>query len=260
MLPGLLTRRERAGRALSGGVRTDPCRFGAGGFSLPSSVVPPRSARSGVLVSGGGPGPRVARSSAGPGPGSLARGTRVRQLQLPPDNATGDHGRLPPVTPGHLGRRGRLIPVSPLRLHSQLKTSNWFPEIMAGYYDDELELPDQPRPGAVAHRPRPGRAAARHRGQPGHHRAQHPRHRHRPDRSRLPDQAERRPPQPLPDPGPPPAARTRHPGTRHRRSPRPPRGRRRETAADRARTNLGVRALRGECSYRSEPRLCRPEY
>jgi acyl-CoA synthetase (AMP-forming)/AMP-acid ligase II len=26
-----------------------------------------------------------------------------------------------------------------------------------------LELPDQPRPGAAVHRPRPGRAAARHR-------------------------------------------------------------------------------------------------
>jgi len=31
---------------------------------------------------------------------------------------------------------------------------------------DELECPDQPRPGAV-HRPRPGRAAPRHRGRPG---------------------------------------------------------------------------------------------
>src|SRR6266481_6069216 len=67
---------------------------------------------------------------ADPGPGSLARGTHVRQLQLPPDRATGDHGRLPPVTPGHLGRRGRLIPVSSRSLHSQLKTSNLFLEIM----------------------------------------------------------------------------------------------------------------------------------
>jgi len=50
--------------------------------------------------------------------------THVRQLQLalqrPPGNASGDHGRLPPVTPGHLGRRGRLIPVSALSLHPQL--------------------------------------------------------------------------------------------------------------------------------------------
>ena len=50
-------------------------RFGAGGFSLPSSVVPPRSATSGALVSGGGPGPRVAGSvgrprARVPGPGN----------------------------------------------------------------------------------------------------------------------------------------------------------------------------------------------
>jgi hypothetical protein len=37
----------------------------------------------------------------------------------------------------------------------------------------------------IAHDP-----GARHRGQPGHHREQRPRHRHRPGRSRLPDQAE----------------------------------------------------------------------
>jgi hypothetical protein len=30
-----------------------------------------------------------------------------------------------------------------------------------------LELPDQPHPGAAVHRPRPGRAAARHRGGTG---------------------------------------------------------------------------------------------
>jgi hypothetical protein len=83
----------------------------------------------------------------------------------------------------------------------------------------------------------PRRAAPRHRGQPEHQRAQRPRHRHRPDHSRLPGEAERRPPQPLPDPGTPPAARTRQPGTRHRRRPRPPRGRLRENAADRDRTS-----------------------
>ena len=68
--------------------------------------------------------------SASPGPGSLARRTHVRQLQFPPDNARHceHHGRLPPVTPGHLGRRRRLIPVSALNLHSQLETSNSFPE------------------------------------------------------------------------------------------------------------------------------------
>ena len=74
MLP-VVTRRERVGRTLSGGVRLDPCRFGADGFSLPSSVVPSRSARSGALVPGGGPGPQVAGSVARPrarvpGPGN----------------------------------------------------------------------------------------------------------------------------------------------------------------------------------------------
>jgi len=59
-------------------------------------------------------------------------------------------------------------------------------------------------------------------GQPGQHRAQRLRHRCRPDRSRLRDQAERRPPQPLPDPGAPAAAGGCQPGTCHRRSPRRP--------------------------------------
>ena len=69
---------------------------------------------------------------AGPGTGSLARGTHVRQLQLPPDSARyrEHHGRLPPVTPGHLGRRRRLIPVSAPNLYLQLKTSNRFLEFM----------------------------------------------------------------------------------------------------------------------------------
>src|SRR5260221_5848900 len=72
----------------------------------------PRGRRMWVRSSGrrlgpAGPGPGTA---AVPGPGE----THVRQLQRPPDNASGDHGRLPPVTPGHLGRRGRLIPVSAL--------------------------------------------------------------------------------------------------------------------------------------------------
>ena len=42
----------------------------------------------------------------------------------------------------------------------------------------------------------------------------------------------RRPPQPLPDPGTPPAARNHQPATRHRRSPRPPRRHQRETAGN----------------------------
>jgi hypothetical protein len=59
----------------------------------------------------------LAAMDKSPGPGSLARETHVRQLHLPPDNARHrdhhergyddgradeDHGRLPPVTPGHL--------------------------------------------------------------------------------------------------------------------------------------------------------------
>ena len=54
----------------------------------------------------------------------------------------------------------------------------------------ELECPDQSRPVAAVHRPRPGRAVPRHRGRPRQHRAQRLRHRHRPDRSRLRGEAE----------------------------------------------------------------------
>jgi hypothetical protein len=64
-----------------------------------------------------------------PGQGLWPGATHVRQLQLPPDHPSGDHGRLPPVNPGHFGRRGRLIPVSAPSLHSQSKTSNRFLEI-----------------------------------------------------------------------------------------------------------------------------------
>jgi hypothetical protein len=83
------------------------------------------------------------------------------------------------------------------------------------------------------------------RGQPGHHRAQRLRHRHRPDRSRLRGEAERRPPQPLPDPGTPPAARNHQPATRHRRSPRLSRGHQRETAGDPDRASLRPPQLSG---------------
>ena len=88
------------------------------------------------------------------------------------------------------------------------------------------------------HRTRSGRAVTRRRGQPGHpERGAH---------SIVTDLAaagyavtqKRRPPQPLPDPGAPPATRTRQPGTRHRRRPGPPSRRRRETAADRYGTSL----------------------
>jgi hypothetical protein len=72
----------------------------------------------------------------------------------------------------------------------------------------------------LAHLSPPGKghvARARHRGQPGRHRAQ---------RLRLHRQAERWPPQPLPDPGTPAAARTRPAGTHRRRNPGPPGGNR----------------------------------
>jgi hypothetical protein len=92
-------------------------------------------------------------------------------------------------------------------------------------------------------------SSVRHRGQPGHHRPQRLRHRHRPGRGWLRGGAERRAPQPLPGPGPPPAARMRHPGTRHRRSPRPPRGRRGESAADRNPTRLRPTAAERACTH-----------
>ena len=115
------------------------------------------------------------------GPGSLARRTHLRQLRLPDsaryrdhhergcddDRAYEDHGRLPPVTPGHLGRRRRLIPVSALSLHVQLETSNRFLEIATILQGDELECPDRPRSVAAVHRPRPGRAAPRLAAGPG---------------------------------------------------------------------------------------------
>ena len=49
--------------------------------------------------------------------------------------------------------------MSALSLYSQLETSNRFLEIVTILQGDELECPDQPRPGAAVHRPRPGRAA-----------------------------------------------------------------------------------------------------
>src|SRR6266566_2946535 len=133
------------------------------------------------------------------------------------------------------GRLRRLIRASAHNLHSQPETSNIFLENMVYLKGDELEFPHQPRPGAAVHRARPGHAAARPRGQPGHHRTQRPRHRHRPGRSRLRAEAERRPPQPLSDPGPPAAARTHQPGARHRRGAGAA-GRRRRGAAQRPRS------------------------
>ena len=106
--------------------------YGPAGAVLPQAGSSPDAPQSGLPAAVAREnGFRVAASGRqAPGPGSLARGTRVRQLQLPPDNATRreHHGRLPPGTLGHLGRRRRLIPVSAPSLHSQLKTGNRFLE------------------------------------------------------------------------------------------------------------------------------------
>src|SRR6185437_7271914 len=60
--------------------------------------------------------------------------------------------------------------------------------------------------------------------QPGHHRAQRPRHPHRPLQGRLRAEAAGRPPQSLPGPGAPATAGARQPGGRHWRGPRPAAG------------------------------------
>jgi hypothetical protein len=57
--------------------------------------------------------------------------------------------------------------VSALSLHSQLETSNGFLEIVTILQGGELKCPDQPRPVAAVHRPRPGRAAPRLAAGPG---------------------------------------------------------------------------------------------
>ena len=174
----------------------------------------------------------------------------LRHLQLPPDSARhrehGDDDDLagnPWAAPlgdpgGSWSPSAAVSPVSALSLQRQSETSNVFLEFLVVSQGGELELPDQPRPGAAVHRTRSGRAVTRRPGQPGH-----------PERGAhgiVTDLAaadyavtqKRRPPQPLPDPGVPPATRTRQPGTRHRRRPGPPSRRRRETAADRYGTSL----------------------
>ena len=83
-------------------------------------------------------------------------------------------------------------------LHSQLETSNRFLEIVTILQGDELECPDQPRRVLQRIARDPGvRLATSPR--PGQHRAQRLRHHHRPDHSWLRGEAERRPPQPLPE-------------------------------------------------------------
>ena len=57
--------------------------------------------------------------------------------------------------------------MSALSLRSQLEASNRFLEIVSTLRGDELECPDQPRPVAAVHRPRPGRAAPRLAAGPG---------------------------------------------------------------------------------------------
>ena len=57
--------------------------------------------------------------------------------------------------------------MSALSLHVQLETSNRFLEIANILQGGELECPDQPRPVAAVHRPRPGRAAPRLAAGPG---------------------------------------------------------------------------------------------
>ncbi len=57
--------------------------------------------------------------------------------------------------------------MSALSLYSQLETSNEFLEIVNILRGGELECPDQPRPVAAGHRPRPGRAAPRLAAGPG---------------------------------------------------------------------------------------------
>src|SRR5439155_252043 len=92
---GLLTRRERVGRALSA-CPAQRCR--------PDQPDLARSCPEAVQVL------ESPVRSADPGPGSLARGTHVRQLRLPPDKCDWGPWAAPSGDPGHLGRRGRLIP------------------------------------------------------------------------------------------------------------------------------------------------------
>jgi hypothetical protein len=60
----------------------------------------------------------------------------------------------PSGNPGHLGRRGRLTPVSAPSLHSQLKTSNGFLEIVIDSSGLRAGASDQPRRETAADRNR----------------------------------------------------------------------------------------------------------
>jgi len=139
---------------------------------------------------------------------------------------------------GYWSPSAAVSPVSALSLQRQSETSNIFLEFWYCLKGGELELPDQPRPGAAVHRTRSGRAVTRRRGQTWASRTRRPRIVTHLAAAGYAVTQKGRPPQPLPDPGAPPATRTRQPGTRHRRRPGPPSRRRRETAADRYGTSL----------------------
>ena len=138
-------------------------------------------------------------TSAGAWARALARRTRAAHPQPPPParRPGGDGHAL------HMARSDRQLrrPVSgaALSLYAQLKTSNIFLEnvgrllLMANW----SFLTSHARVLLCIARD-PGMRLRDIARQPGHHRAQRPRHRRRPCRARLRDQAERRPPQPLP--------------------------------------------------------------
>jgi hypothetical protein len=69
-------------------------------------------------------------------------------------------------SPGKLAAVCGLRPVLDQNLYLQQLTSNVFPETVS-CKGGELDFSDQPRPGSDLRRPRPRRAAARHRGQRG---------------------------------------------------------------------------------------------
>jgi hypothetical protein len=136
--------------------------------------------------------------------------------------------------------------VSALSLHPQLETGNRFLEIVTILRGGELECPDQPPARLLLCIARDPGVRLRDPGVRLRDIAAGPGSTERracgivtgPTAAGCAAKQKRRPPQPLPDPGAPPAARTRQPGTRHRRRPGPARGRRRETAADPDRTSL----------------------
>ena len=134
-----------------------------------------------------------------------------RVLMTPPHDVpctkTVPHGVLPPRgAPGAAPSRS-----APLRQRPQCNTRNKFLESMIASECGQLGFPEQSRSCAVASRARPWDAAPRHRRPAGHYRAKRLRHRLGPHRGRVHQQAQGRPPQPLPDPGAPAASRAHRP-------------------------------------------------